>query len=703
MTQGRTPFDELSRTPESHFKLYFFAAVARALARLAESFGSDEAVDELFPHLALYRRELEGRAPRGLGPEGTRRWWADAISAWERDVTEHLPLRALGRGAGLDHDALALLACAGLVEEDSRFGVVFEAAQGSPGQRRPTEGLLGAWWGEPAGGGSARASLRRLHELGIVRHANPDAPRAERALQVQPALWDVLCGETPAQVAPWASYRPPGELAELDKLILPERLKSRLAGVHALLRSGEARALVLRGPRRNGRHTLAGALARGLGLGLLEIDPLTAVGGEGGAAPRVDEERWRLAGPLAACLNALPVVAAELAPGETLSLPRVECTAAPLAVVLGRQGGLAGGGVERALTLNSDMPDRAARTAHWRDSLGGGVGRDLEEIGAAFRLTGGNCRRAARLARVYSALGGRAEVSVADVRAAARALGREALETLAARVETEGDWGQLATGAETHAELRNLESRCRNRELLAGGVGGWFAGGLNGGVRALFCGPSGTGKTLAARLLAASLRKDLYRLDLSTVVNKYIGETEKNLDQVFSRAEELDVVLLLDEGDALLTQRTDVSNANDRYANLETNYLLQRLESYEGILVITTNAGDRIDAAFQRRMDVCVQFAPPEAAERWSIWQLHLPAWHGVSGELLEELAHRCELSGGQIRNAALHASALALEAGSALADAHVEAAVRREYRKAGGVCPLRLDAEAEPAFANRW
>jgi hypothetical protein len=427
-------------------------------------------------------------------------------------------------------------------------------------------------------------------------------------------------------------------------------------------------------------------------------------GAGGEAAPRVEDERWRLAGPLAACLNALPVIAVELAPGETLSLPRIECTDAPLAVVLGRQGGVAGEGVERAVTLNLDMPDRDARLAHWRDALGASPCRDLEEIAAGFRLTGGNVRRAARLARVYAGLDGRAEVGTADVREAERALGREALETLAARVQTEGDWGLLAAGAETHAELRGLESRCRNRELLAGGVGGEsFGGGLNGGVRALFSGPSGTGKTLAARLLASSLQKDLYRLDLSTVVNKYIGETEKNLNQLFSRAEELDVVLLLDEGDALLTQRTSVSSSNDRYANLETNYLLQRLESYEGILVVTTNAGDRIDAAFQRRMDVCVTFAPPRAAERWTIWQLHLPAWHGLSGELLEELAHRCELSGGQIRNAALHASSLALEDGSALADAHLEAAVRREYRKAGGVCPLRLDASAEPAFANRW
>src|SRR5439155_19922320 len=146
------------------------------------------------------------------------------------------------------------------------------------------------------------------------------------------------------------------------------------------------------------------------------------------------------------------------------------------------------------------------------------------------------------------------------------------------------------------------------------------------------------------------------------VVNKYIGETEKSLNQIFARAEELDVILLLDEGDALLTRRTNVQSSNDRYANLETNYLLQRLESYEGILIVTTNASGRIDRAFQRRMDVVIDFRPPDAAERWSIWQLHLPATHTIDGELLQEVAERCELSGGQIRNAVLHASLLALD-----------------------------------------
>jgi SpoVK/Ycf46/Vps4 family AAA+-type ATPase len=218
--------------------------------------------------------------------------------------------------------------------------------------------------------------------------------------------------------------------------------------------------------------------------------------------------------------------------------------------------------------------------------------------------------------------------------------------------------------------------------------------GLGPGVRALFKGPSGTGKTLAARMLAGTLGMDLYRVDLASVVNKYIGETEKNLERVFARAEELDVILLLDEGDALLTQRTGVQSANDRYANLETNYLLQRLEHYEGILLVTTNAGDRIDAAFQRRMDVVVDFGLPDAAERWAIWQLHLPGTHEIALDLLHAAAQRCAMSGAQIRNAALHASLLAVDSGLPLGAAHLEAAVEREYRKQGALSPLRARAE---------
>jgi hypothetical protein len=697
---AHTPFDDLPRTPSGHFRLYFFAAVARVLEGLARTFGSPEGAVEHFPFLALYRDEMAGRVPSGADAQAARAWWRRAIGEWEKSAKEHLPLRALGETAGLDHDCLTLLACAGLVEEDARFGLVFEAAQESPGQRRPNAGLLGAWWREGEDYGGGRANLRHLQSCGLVRVVNADAPRAEWALQVPPALWDLLRGDAAEGIAPWARHRAHDSLAALDTLILPRALKDQVAQVPALLRSGEAEAIILRGHRHNGRRTVAGAIARALGKGLLEIDAR----GAGAEGLQVDEEKWRLAGALATCLDALPVVEFDLAPGETLSLPPLACHAGALAVALGRQGGVTGEGVERALTLTLEMPAHAERREHWRQSLGARAREDLEEISESFRLTGGNIRRAARLAKVYAALERRGDdMRLPDVRQAARALSRETLETLAARVETVGDWSHLAACADTLEELRDLESRCRNRERLPGEVGACLGTQMNHGVRALFGGASGTGKTLAARLLAASLGKDLYRLDLSTVVNKYIGETEKNLNQVFARAEELDVILLLDEGDALLTQRTDVSNANDRYANLETNYLLQRLESYEGILIVTTNAGDRIDSAFQRRMDVRVNFNAPDAAERWSIWQMHLPAAHEVGRALLDEVARRCELTGGEIRNAVLHAAALALEDGGAVGDAHLEAAVRREYRKAGAVCPLRQASSARVASASRW
>ncbi len=517
----------------------------------------------------------------------------------------------------------------------------------------------------------------------LVNVVNRDAPRIEWALQTPALLWDVLRGESHHQLAPWVNYCAPVDLLSLDELLVPEAIQQRLLMVPQLLASGEAQALIARGPNHNGRQTLLGAVARELGRGTLEINGIS----------KADDERWRLVGPLATLLHALPIITLELAPGETVELPNLNGYEGPLGIVIGKQGGIAGPCVERALTLMLEMPDVNARRLHWLAGLGSHEVKEIAGISERFRMSSGNIRRAASLAIPYAALERRTTITAADVQQASRALNRQALDTLAAQVNASGDWSHLAVGSQTLAELYSLESRCRNRERLRESVGHALGSQLNAGVRALFSGPSGTGKSLAARLLASMLQMDLYRLDLSSIVSKYIGETEKALNQLFARAEELDVMLLLDEGDALLTQRTQVRDSHDRYANLETNFLLQRLETFEGILLVTTNAVDRIDSAFQRRMDVIVDFRPPDAAERWTIWQMHLPATHAVAPSLLREVAARCVLTGGQIRNAVLHTSLLALSDGGIVTSSHLQSAVQREYRKMGAVCPLRHTA----------
>jgi predicted nucleic acid-binding protein len=578
---------------------------------------------------------------------------------------------------------LTQLLTVGLIEEDPRFGVMFDALQGAHGYQRPTIGLLSAWQDTEQ---DTRANLRHLQQLGLVHLINPEAPRLDQTLQVPAPIWDALRGEQAEIIAPWVQYRAPDRLVPSDDLILPAALIDTLHTLPALMASGEVQAVVVRGPRHNGRHTLLGALACTLGRGLLEIDQ----------ARQLDADRWRLIGPLSTLLHALPVLTFDLAPGESTEMSQLVGCDSPIGVVLSRTGGLIGAAIDRAITITLDLPDVVLRRQHWQRAAASHPISDLDSIGDRYRLPSGNIYRAAQLARTQAALAGRDAIELEDVQHASRTLNRQTLETLAVYLPATGDWSQLAVCEDTQRDLQELEARCRQRERLASAAGSAFAAQLTAGVRALFSGPSGTGKTLAARALAAQLQLDIYRLDLSAVVNKYIGETEKNLNQVFSRAEELDVILLIDEGDALLTQRTGVNTSNDRYANLETNFLLQRLESFSGIIIITTNSSELIDSAFQRRMDVTVDFRLPDAAERWQIWQLHLPAASTVDDRLLTEVVTRCTLTGGQIRNAALHATLLALNNGGIVTNDYVEAAVQREYRKLGAVCPLRRTTARE-------
>ncbi len=666
---------------QGHFLLHFYAVVARVLARL-ESAGAgeqDSMYAERFPFLATYRNILHALVPGEISQGTQVAWWDAQIASFQAQAQEHLPLRALMDAAGLDINEVHVLIAAGLVEEDIRFGALFAALQEPLVARRPCIGLLNWLLSEASSEpDDAWHAVRLLLDMGLLVAENRADPRAEWLLRVPPAAWDALRGRPLPKPAPGITLQSAADFPALDNLILPAAVHTRIQRIPELFRNEQVTALVLRGMNGSGRRTILGAIARSMGRSVLLWESGTP-----------GDDNWRLLGPLATLSGAMPILRCDPGPGETLDLPALPGYSGPVGIPLGRAGGLRGPLIAHSLSLNIPPPDHEARRRFWQVTQVP-VQEDVQdEIITRFLLTGGYITKTAALAHAYATLDNRPAIVVADVQQATRALNRQALETLATHLEPVDDI-DLIVGSATSTELRTLEARCNEREALRERTGRAFTNNLTRGVRALFSGPSGTGKTLGARVLAAKLQMDLYRVDLAAVVNKYIGETERNLNQVLSRAEELDVMLLLDEGDALMTNRTEVRNANDRYANLETNYLLQRLENYEGIVLITTNAGNRIDTAFSRRLDVIIDFAPPEAPERWLIWQSHLPQEHSVSQDFLQEVASRCNMTGGQIRNAALHATLLALGDGGKVTDAHLDAAVQREYRKAGAACPLR-------------
>ncbi|MGG7613231.1 ATP-binding protein, partial [Streptomyces sp. ZG43] len=279
-------------------------------------------------------------------------------------------------------------------------------------------------------------------------------------------------------------------------------------------------------------------------------------------------------------------------------------------------------------------------------------------------------------------------VGAVHVRRAARRQSASGLEQHARRIRPAVDWGDLVLPEGPLSQLRELALRARHRDRV---LGEWrlnAGGGRGRGVLGLFAGESGTGKTLSAEVVAADLGLDLYVVQLSSVVDKYVGETEKNLERIFTEADRTDAVLLFDEADAVFGKRSEVKDAHDRYANMESAYLLQRLESFEGIALLTTNLRANIDEAFTRRLDLVVDFPFPDAGQRLALWRhglSHVPHEEGADPS---ELAREFELAGGSIRSAVVTAAYLAAGRGTPVTVGDLLEGARREYRKAGRLVP---------------
>ena len=259
--------------------------------------------------------------------------------------------------------------------------------------------------------------------------------------------------------------------------------------------------------------------------------------------------------------------------------------------------------------------------------------------------------------------------------------GRVRLAELADRVIPKAGWNDLVLPEAQHGLLRGIVAHARGREQVFDRWGFASKSDRGLGISALFAGPSGVGKTMAAEVIAGELERDLFRIDLSAVVSKYIGETEKNLERVFDAAEESGAVLLFDESDSLFGRRGEVRDGRDRYANLEVSYLLQRLDAYRGVAVLTSNLKDHIDDAFLRRLRFIVRFPFPDAALREAIWRRTMPEAAPCRDLDWQKLA-RLQATGGQIRNIALTAAFLAVEAGEPITMGYLARAAQMEFAK---------------------
>lgn len=622
------------------------------------------------PPLHVLALAALGRAEKALdaGPEAH---WLNAQATGSMQAWQAAPpqtdtmLCRITQLLGLHPVEVLAAALAVAVENDAMAGRVLAWLQAPAGGSRPTVGCVLA--AASAMGISATAAALQdgqARQAGLLLteadlHAVAARPLAEQALHVPLPLALALAD---------GFSRWPGARLESGDVegAAPSLLLAAKREADSLQRDG-AILVVRSGSLRNARAAAA-LVARALGQQAAQFE----------AEPGTGAGLWL------SLVGAVPVRSLELAPGEVRRLPRLPGHRGAVIIAAGPDGSIDGDGVAvRDWTV--PLPSPAERAELWQRQ--GADATQALRLGAHYRRDAMQIEDLAQAARLRVGLAPREAIGFAEVAAAARS-GGDLLGTLAERLpETIADDALVAPPALREA-LTLLRCRCERREALAESLGPAARSRYRSGVRALFVGASGTGKTLAALWLASRLGLPLYRVDMASVTSKYIGETEKHLAQLFARAEHGEVVLLFDEADALFGKRTEVKDANDRFANAQTNYLLQRIESFDGIAVLTSNSRARFDSAFTRRLDAIIEFPQPSPDERRALWVAHLGPQHGLTPAELNRISAACELAGGHVRNCTL--AAASAEAGT-IGYRALRRAIEAEYRKLGRGMPPGL------------
>ena len=664
--------------------------------------------------------ELLRAGPTGLTPELLAR--RAELTAARTDLAENesaavasgaqLPFARLTHLFGLSAFERDVLLVALAAELDLRFERLFGYIQDDVTKKRPTVELaLRLLTRSPAERVAARAAfgpagaLIRHRLLVVFEDGQRHAPLLARYLKVDDRIVAELLSDSPetapldAAIAGSVTVERPDRA--LGDLLLGDDLGERLRATVRERRGGLV--IALQGTYGSGRLAVAQALSK------LEDRPLliALVDRLVGADDKDADQHVAASGAIERVLREATLRGAAVfwqGAGRILKEGAEPGWRASLVAALDRFDGLSFLSLDKPWDARGELrhsafvrvelpaPSFSERETLWARRLNGdGPGADvLQRVASTFRLSAGQIRDAAHMARAIAGwrnagTGGPGQMESGDLFAACRAQSSGRLDSLAHKISLTYKWDDIVLPADQVTQLREISLQVRHRKTVLEHWGFDRHLAMGKGVNVLFAGQSGTGKTMAAEIVASDLGLELYKIDLSTMVSKYIGETEKNLDQVFSAAREANAILFFDEADALFGKRSEVKDAHDRYANIEVGYLLQKMEAFDGVAILATNLRKNLDDAFVRRLHVTIEFPFPEDADRIRIWRKVFPASAPLGPDMdLAMIAKQFKLAGGNIRNIALLAAYLAAEDGTPIGMNQLIRAVKREYQKMG-------------------
>ncbi len=627
---------------------------------------------------------------------------AEADLAWRTTILPGSRFAILCAGAGLDDAATRIAAVLAALEHDPDLERACAFAWDDFTRKRPDAGFLIdlVAGDDPAAREAARAALaadaplRALRVVLVGAPAEADTvPPSRRTVRLTDRIIAHLQGDDGLDPTLDGVVSAAPVAARAAIVMAPAIVDMVVKALRLADRGPPARVLVV-GPIGVGKLMMVRALAAELGRPVLRVDVGELLRG----ADRLDERMARI-GREAMLRRAVVVLRGGTA---------LEDQATPLAERLAELACRLPGpvvftnhvrpswlihAVNELVEVAVPAPGVHDREALWRAALGPDralVDDDtVEEVAGRFALGGSAITRAAERAVVQAQLRGRSHLTIHDLTESARLMLQHRLGTVARRIQPGFTWDDLVLPDDTMDTINELVAFAKHRARLLEDWGWAKKLPYGRGVSAIMAGPPGTGKTMVAQILAGEMGYDLYLIELAQVVNKYVGETEKNLARVFDEAESSHAILFFDEADALFAKRTEVKSSNDRYANLEVNYLLQRMETYNGITLLATNLEQGLDEAFKRRVRFSIMFEMPEPPVREKLWRSMFPAEVQIADDVpWARLAERYEMAGGYIKKATLRAAARAIARGkdATVTAADIELAAALEYREMGRV-----------------